>query len=230
MVYKVTEETITGIANAIRAKTKSTEEIQVADFAAEILNIETGENTASAAQSARDAEASAISAASSAQFAFENADKVATGIKCSKSWATGEGSSEGDETYKNNAKYYSEVSKTHADNADSYRAEVVANASAAKTSADNAAASEIAAKESELAVQDNLDRAIDIVQNLEGFNSEAWAIGTRNGVVVSENDVTYQNNSKYWSQVTKEIARDFQASVGVSNVLATATLIEEATT
>ena len=66
MAYKVTEETINGIANAIRAQSNSTEDIKVEDFAEAILSIETGENTASAAQSAKDAEVSAISAASSA--------------------------------------------------------------------------------------------------------------------------------------------------------------------
>lgn len=230
MVYKVTEETIKGIANAIRAKTNSTEEIEVQDFAAEILNIETGENTTSAAQSARDAEASAISAASSAQAAEESAAFVASGIKDSKIWATGEGAVEGDEAYENNAKYYSEVAKQHSEDADSYRAEVAANAGAAQTSADNAAASATAAQESENATKENLDHAIDIVQNLEGFNSEAWAVGTRNGVAVTEDDATYQNNSKYWSDTARATVADFQANVGVSNVLATATVVEEVTT
>lgn len=229
MVYKVTEETITGIANAIRAKTNSTEAIEVQDFAAEILSIETGENTTSAAQSARDAEASAISAASSAQSAREDAAFVAEGIEGAKTWATGEGAVEGDEEYENNAKYYSEVSKSHADTADTYRAEVAANAGAAQQSAEDAAVSLAATKESEEATKETLDHAIDIVQNLEGFNSEAWAIGTRNGVIVAEDDPTYQNNSKYWSDTARATVTDFQANVGVSNVLATATVTEEVT-
>ena len=98
MAYKVTEETINGIANAIRAQSNSTEDIKVEDFAEAILSIETGENTASAAQSAKDAEVSAISAASSAIAAAESAGEVALGIEKSKLWATGEGAVEGDET------------------------------------------------------------------------------------------------------------------------------------
>lgn len=230
MVYKVTEETITGIANAIRAKTNSTEEIKVQDFAEEILNIETGENTISAAQSARDAEASAISAASSAQAAKESAAMVATEVDTAKSWATGEGAVDGDETYQNNAKYYSEVAQQHADDADSYRAEVAANADAAKVSAENAAASEAAAAQLRDETNQNLDHAIEMVQNLEGFNSEAWAVGTRNGIEVTDGDPTYQNNSKYWSDITRATAADFQANVGAFNILATATVVEEVTT
>lgn len=32
-------------------------------------------------------------------------------------------------------------------------------------------------------------------------NSEAWAVGTRNGVHVQSGDETYHNNSKYWAGV-----------------------------
>lgn len=37
-------------------------------------------------------------------------------------------------------------------------------------------------------------------------NSEAWAIGERNGVPVSSTDPTYQKNAKYWAQHTSETA------------------------
>lgn len=229
MVYKVTEETITGIANAIRSKTNSTDNIAVQDFAAEILNIETGENTTSAAQSARNAEASAISAASSAQAAKESAAFVAKGIGDAQTWATGEGAKEGDEAYRNNAKYYSEVARQHSEEADYYRAEVASNTEFARTCADESAASAAVAKESEYTTKENLDYAIEIVQNLEGFNSEAWAVGTRNRITVTEDDVTYKNNSKYWSDTARATVSDFQANVGVSNVLVTATVMEEVT-
>lgn len=179
MVYKVTEETINGIANAIRTKTNSDEEIQVADFAAEILNIETGENTASAAQSARNAEASAISAASSAQFAKESAEITAALIN-----------------------------------------EAMIDAS------DVSAAAEMV-KESEERIEENLNYTIDMVQNLEGFTSEAWAAGTKNGVPVDENDASYQNNSKYWSDRANEMVTIFQSKIDAINVFATATILEE---
>ena len=186
MVYKVTEETINGIANAIRTKTNSDEEMQVQDFAAEILNIETGENTASAAQSAKNAEASAISAASNAQFAKESAELAAEII--------------------NNA--YIDVD-------------------AAAASAESAASSVNTIKESEEKIKKNLDYTIDMIQNLEGFNSEAWAVGTRNGVAVDSNDVTYQNNSKHWSDVARDTVVDFQSKLDLINVFATAAVLEE---
>lgn len=88
MIYKVKEETITEIANAIRAKTNSTEDIQVQNFAEEILNIKTGENTILAAKSARDAEASAISAQTHAQFASDCIEQIAVDAKKSEDAAT----------------------------------------------------------------------------------------------------------------------------------------------
>ena len=37
------------------------------------------------------------------------------------------------------------------------------------------------------------------LQDMAYHNSEAWAVGTRNGVAVSGSDVTYHNNAKYYS-------------------------------
>lgn len=37
-------------------------------------------------------------------------------------------------------------------------------------------------------------------------DAEAWAIGTRNGVLVGEDDITYHNNSKYYSQISEAAA------------------------
>ena len=214
MVYKVTEETITEIANAIRAKTGSTEEILVQDFAEEILTIQNGENTIAAAQSARDAEASAISAASSAQSAKEDAALAAVRVNKAKDWAIGSESTD-DETYENNSKYYSEVSLAHSKNSET-------SSQTSKGHADRAAASEAATKESQEATDENLSRSIEIVENLEGFNSEAWAVGTKNGVAITEDHVAYNNHSKYWSEVARDI-------IATANVLATATIVEEVT-
>ena len=166
MAYKVAEETIEGIASAIRTKTGSNDEIQLQDFAEEILNIETGENTAAAAKSARDAEASAISAASSAQAAKELA------------------------------------------------------VDAAAVARDAQVASDSAAQ-----VKTDLNRAIEIVQNLEGFNSEAWAIGSRNGVSVTPGDPTYNNNAMYWCNNAHTLVENFENTHSAINVLATATLV-----
>ena len=37
-------------------------------------------------------------------------------------------------------------------------------------------------------------------------DSEAWAVGQRDGTDVEETDETYQNNSKYWSQLAQQAA------------------------
>lgn len=88
MVYKVKEETITEIANAIRAKTNLTGDIKVQNFAEEILNIKAGENTISAEKSARDAEASAISAKTHAQFAADCIEQVAADARKSEAFSS----------------------------------------------------------------------------------------------------------------------------------------------
>lgn len=44
--------------------------------------------------------------------------------------------------------------------------------------------------------------------------SEAWAVGTRNGISVQSTDDTYHNNSKYWAeQASTYISGDITAAV-----------------
>lgn len=38
------------------------------------------------------------------------------------------------------------------------------------------------------------------------YDSEAWAVGTRNGTVVKSSDETYKNNSKYYAQLSENSA------------------------
>ena len=234
MVYKVKEETIDGIANAIRAKNKSTKDIKVEDFAAEILNIETGENTVAASQSARDAEVSAISAASSAQSAMEDAESAAAHVESSKAWAIGVRNdvevSDGDETFENNAKYYSEIAGTLSVNTKTYLDSAIDKANEAASFANDAANSAKEAKECETKTKENLDSSIKIIEDMEGFTSESWAIGTKNGIPVEEGDETYNNNAKYWSQVAKDIIKDFHANGGVANIFVQAVVTEEEST
>lgn len=45
-----------------------------------------------------------------------------------------------------------------------------------------------------------------VVGRFQIDDAEAWAIGTRNGVLVSEDDITYHNNSKYYSQMSEAAA------------------------
>lgn len=44
-------------------------------------------------------------------------------------------------------------------------------------------------------------------------NSEAWAVGTRNGAAVSSSDDTYQNNSKYYANEAEAAAARAEAAV-----------------
>lgn len=44
-------------------------------------------------------------------------------------------------------------------------------------------------------------------------NSEAWAVGTRNGTAVSSSDGTYQNNSKYYATEAEAAAARAEAAV-----------------
>ena len=44
-------------------------------------------------------------------------------------------------------------------------------------------------------------------------NSEAWAVGTRNGAAVSSPDETYDNNSKYYATEAEAAAARAEAAV-----------------
>lgn len=85
-----------------------------------------------------------------------------------------------DATYHNNSKYYSEQAGSSAHDAAVSETNAGASETAAAASERNAAASESAAATSE-------------------SNSEAWAVGQRDGVDVPSTDDTYQNNSKYYA-------------------------------
>lgn len=64
-----------------------------------------------------------------------------------------------------------------------------------------------------------MDRAL---LDMAEHNSEAWAVGTRNGLSVQEGDEAYENNSKYYAElaasvitgdVTKAVRWDVQQSL-----------------
>lgn len=141
MYYRLKEETIDDIADAIREKTNTAGEIQPKNFASAIRSLEIGENTNSAAESANAAAASAVSAQSSALAASESAGSAA-----------------------NNA--------TIASNSSASALESEQKASISENNAKNSA-----------------------------LDSEAWAIGTRNGTAVGSEDETYHNNAKYWADL-----------------------------
>lgn len=181
MSYLMKDETVDGIADALRLKTGTDADIQAEDFEATILSIRTCENTDAAVQaaldaanSAKEAETSAYSADSSALAASEAAGRAS-------------------------------ASESHA----------LASKEAAKTSELAAAASKAAA-----------ERAAEVAAEHGGFNSEAYAVGTRDGVAVAEGDVAYQNNSKYYAEQASAVAAEIEEMLATSNILVTAVVTE----
>lgn len=60
--------------------------------------------------------------------------------------------------------------------------------------------------------------------DLRALDSEAWAIGKRDGVAVGESDETYNNNSKYYSQLANSIRNAMiEIRDDAENLLETAT-------
>lgn len=234
MVYKVKEETIDGIANAIRAKTNSEEDIKVEDFAEEILNIETGENTTAAAESARDAlkysinaESSAAAASNSAFAASRSASVCNKMADISENWAIGE---------ENSAKYYAEQSESFAigenDSSKYYSEESKAWAIGIKNDSDvgsSDAQYENSAKyyaEKSGMILESIEYEIEKVN---GELSQAWAIGTKGSgddeESVKPGDAQYNNNalhysgvSKYWADEAKSITENFKERTIAGNV------------
>ena len=81
-----------------------------------------------------------------------------------------------------------------------------ASEDAAKASEDAAKASEDNAKDSEDAAKASEDNAKDSAED-----SEAWAVGQRNGIDVQSSDVTYHNNSKYYAEGSAASAANAKA-------------------
>lgn len=63
------------------------------------------------------------------------------------------------------------------------------------------------------------------LQDMAEHNSEAWAVGTRNGILVQQGDETFENNSKYWAgqaanyiqgTITEAVRWDMQQSLNAS--------------
>ena len=207
MVYKVTEETITGIANAIRTQTNSTEDIQVEDFAEEILSIKTVKDAEAAAKSALEAEGYMVSAQSSATAAAESAEEAAASAADSlrkadeaKEWAVGETES---------AKYYADEAAKEANNADSSYHDTY----------------EIANYVLELKAE-----VENTISTAQGFTAEAWANGTKDGVAVGENDPQYNKHAWYWAQQAEAFANEIAKVAAAGNIFAEASLIDEGVT
>lgn len=69
------------------------------------------------------------------------------------------------------------------------------------------------------AINDTAQYASDAEDSAE--DAEAWAVGERNGVPVTSGDETYQNNSKYWSDISQQYAQGglhYKGSVTFANI------------
>lgn len=136
-----------------------------------------------AAQSVTDAAGYASNAADSATSAESK-------VEDAQAWAEGKRGdtpiSPTDPAYHNNAKYYAESCISSVESAAASERNASDSADAAALSETNAALSE----------QDALDHKED---------SEAWAVGQRNGTNVPPADPTYHNNAKYWAEQAQAI-------------------------
>ena len=165
--------------------------------------------------------------------AAASAAQIGDEVQDAEAWAVGERGgvpvTSGDDTYHNNSKYYAGEAHTDATaastsagnaNTDALKAEGYAvgeqngtavtsgspyyhnNASyfagEASSSEHNAGLSESAAAQSE-------------------EDSEAWAVGERNGVPVTSGDPTYQNNAKYYAQQAGGTALSSLVDVAISS-------------
>lgn len=150
--------------------------------------------------------------ASTAQTAATNASESA---QDAEAYATGKRGgvdvSTSDDAYHNNAKWYSEQASSSASDAHEDMLDAAQSASDAATSESNASTSASNASTSALTAQNH------------ALDAEAWAVGQRNGSDVASDDVTYENNSKYYAQAAEttksQILAIYQEVVVYKNLL-----------
>ncbi len=91
------------------------------------------------------------------------------------------------------------------------------NAENAAASEENAHQSELNAKASEEAAAESAQQAHTSEQNAKGSedaadasaeDAEAWAVGKRSGVDVEQDDETFNNNAKYYAQMAEQSASE----------------------
>lgn len=129
-----------------------------------------------------------------------------------EAWAVGRRNGvpvdEGDVTYHNNSKWYSEVSEAASVVSGSCMRIAGGYADAAEDSAIISGSSMRIAGQYAVSAEENAvisGSAMRIaVQSAE--DSEAWAVGQRDGVDVPSTDPTYQNNSEYWARYSQQYA------------------------
>lgn len=96
--------------------------------------------------------------------------------------------------------------------AESYATSASTSASASETSAQNSEYFASAAAESATDAHASEENAKLSEDNAKDYSndSEAWAVGQRNGEDVSRGDVTFENNSKFYSDIAKNLNADSQ--------------------
>ena len=162
---------------------------------------------AEAAQgAAEDAEDNAELYAGSASTSATAADGSA---KDAEAWAKGTrgGSAvtSGDATYHNNSKYYSEQAATSATgaSASATEAQSYAKGSTGSRTGEDTDNSKYYKEQAALSATSASSSASSASSSK--LDSEAWAVGQRNGVDVPSTDPTYHNNAKYYKDQAESI-------------------------
>lgn len=162
------------------------------------------ESATNAATSETNAAKSATNAATSATNAASSATSAASSATSAASSATSAASS------KTSAATSATNADTSATNAANSATNAASSAASATTSKNNAAISAANASTSETNAATSAANAATSETNAENsaLDSEAWAVGQRNGTDVGSTDETYQNNSKYYSNLAKNYKQD----------------------
>lgn len=129
------------------------------------------------------------------QMAIEDAEAWAVGTK------NGVPVSEEDIQFNNNSKYYAAVSGSIMRIAGQQALAAATSANNAASSASEAADSAVISGSYMRIAGEYKDEAAASAERAE--DSEAWAVGKRDGTDVPPSDPTYHNNSKYWADQAK---------------------------
>lgn len=135
------------------------------------------------------------------------ADAIAEEVENAEAYALGtrNGSPVGstDPTYHNNSKYYSEQAGEHISDAEAYaigKRNGTDVPSSDPTYHNNSKYYSEQANTYKTSAQTASNSAEDSAED-----SEAWAVGTRNGAAVPSTDPTYNNNAKHWAEAAAAV-------------------------
>lgn len=193
------------------------------------------QDATSSASNASSAQSSATAASGSATAAATSATKAATSetnaktseTNASASATAASGSATSASTSATNAKTSETNAKASETNAKTSETNAANSATAAATSESNASDSATAAASSESNASTSATNAAtsatnaaasaaSVLENAE--DSEAWAVGQRDGVDVDPSDPAYHNNAKYWAGKSNASAFTGLTDVAVQNM------------